>query len=107
MKKEEILQKSKRENLWQDERSKQVEIKSQNYAALIGSFILLIVICWKEFHKLPCNDLKGIFGIQFSLSIIYKYKYNKTENKSYLVSGIMLLFGSSVFLLDFFINGVR
>ncbi|WMJ81750.1 DUF6442 family protein [Clostridium sp. MB40-C1] len=106
MKKEEILEKSKRENLWQDERNKQIEIKSHNYAALIGNVILLVVIFWKQVHKMPYDDLMGILGIQFAVSILYKYK-NKSENKLYLIAGIMMLFAGIVYLVDFFINGVR
>ncbi|MBZ9606330.1 DUF6442 family protein [Clostridium estertheticum] len=105
MKKEEILGKSKRENLWEDERVKQVKIKSENYAASIGNLILVLVTLWKIFHKMPYNDLMAILWIQIAIASLYKYK-NKTENKLYLVGGIMMLFASSVFLLDFFINGV-
>ncbi|MBU3161374.1 hypothetical protein KPL37_16825 [Clostridium frigoris] len=105
MNKEEILEKSKRENLWEDERTKQVTIKSENYAASIGTIILALVTLWKVFHKMPHNDLMAIIGIQIAIASIYKYK-NKTENKLYLVIGIMMLFASIIFLLDFFINGV-
>ncbi|MBU3129810.1 DUF6442 family protein [Clostridium tagluense] len=105
MKKEEILEKSKRENLWEDERSKQVKIKSEEYASQIGNLILALVMLWKMFHKMPYGDLFGIFSIQIAISSLYKYK-NKTESKLYLVIGVMMLFASSVFLLDFFINGI-
>ncbi|MBZ9623173.1 DUF6442 family protein [Clostridium sp. FP2] len=104
MKKEEILEKSKRENLWEDERSKQVKIKSEEYASQIENLILALVMLWKIFHKMPYGDLFGIFFIQIAISSLYKYK-NKTESKLYLVIGVMMLFASSVFLLDFFING--
>jgi hypothetical protein len=57
------------------------------------------------FNKMPYGDLLGIFWIQFAVSNLYKYKY-KTESKLYLVTGIMMLVASSIFLLDFFINGV-
>ncbi|MBU3191564.1 DUF6442 family protein [Clostridium bowmanii] len=106
MKKEEILEKSKSENLWSNERSKDMAINSENYAAKIGMFLLLIIIFWKWAHHIPYNDLASIFFVQFGVSIIYKYK-NKTESKLYLVAGILMLFGSSIFLLDFFVNGVR
>lgn len=105
MKKEEILEKSKHENLWEDERGKQVAIKSENFAASIGDLILILVTLWKIFHKMPYNDLMAILWIQMAIKALYKYK-NKTENKLYLVGGIMMLFASIVFLLNFFINGV-
>ncbi|MCB2362088.1 DUF6442 family protein [Clostridium estertheticum] len=105
MNKEEILAKSKRENLWEDERTKQVTIKSENYAASIGTFILVLVTLWKMYHKMPYSDLISIIWIQIAITSLYKYK-NKTENKLYLVAGIIMLFASIIFLLDFFINGV-
>ncbi|MCY6959861.1 DUF6442 family protein [Clostridium brassicae] len=105
MKKEEILEKSKRENLWQDERNKLISIKSQNYALLIGNAILLVVILWKQIHKMPHGELMGIFGVQFAVSILYKYK-NKPESKLYLIAGIMMLIAGIIYLIDFFINGV-
>lgn len=106
MKKEEILEKSKRENLWEDERSKQVTLKSETKAAEIGNIILIVVIFWKIIHKMPYSDLFGILWIQIAISTLYKYK-NKTEGKLYLFLGIVLLCASIVFLLDFFINGVK
>ncbi|MBX4271508.1 DUF6442 family protein [Clostridium estertheticum] len=105
MNKEEILAKSKRENLWEDERTKQVTIKSENYAASIGTLILVFVTLWKMYHKMPYNDLMAITGIQIAIASLYKYK-NKTENRLYLFTGVMMLFASIIFLLDFFINGV-
>ncbi|MBU3217249.1 DUF6442 family protein (plasmid) [Clostridium estertheticum] len=105
MNKEEILEKSKRENLWEDERTKQVKNKAENYAESIGTFILLFVTLWKMYHKMPHNDLMAIIGIEIAIASLYKYK-NKTEKKLYLVTGVMMLFASIIFLLDFFINGV-
>ncbi|MBU3102019.1 MULTISPECIES: DUF6442 family protein [Clostridium] len=106
MKKEDLLEKSRCENLWNDERNKDVIQKSESFAAKIGNLLLIIVIFWKIFHHMPYNDLASIFFVQFGVSIIYKYK-KKTESKLYLVIGIMLLLGSSLFLLNFFINGCR
>ncbi|MBU3075425.1 DUF6442 family protein [Clostridium estertheticum] len=105
MNKEEILAKSKRENLWEDERTKQVKNKAENYAESIGTLILVLVTLWKMYHKMPYNDLMAIIGIEIAIASLYKYK-NKTENKLYLVTGVMMLFASIIFLLDFFINGV-
>ncbi|MBU3171701.1 DUF6442 family protein [Clostridium estertheticum] len=105
MNKEEILAKSKRENLWEDERTKQVKNKAENYAESIGTLILVLVTLWKMYHKMPYNDLMSIIGIEIAIASLYKYK-NKTENKLYLVTGVMMLFASIIFLLDFFINGV-
>jgi len=104
MKKEEILEKSKSENLWDDERGKHITRKSESFAAKIEILLLLMVILWKQFHDMPYNDLAGIFLVQFGASIIYKYK-NKAESKVYLVAGTMILFAAIGFLLDFFING--
>ncbi|MBU3178484.1 DUF6442 family protein [Clostridium estertheticum] len=106
MNKEEILKKSKHENLWEDERSKQVTIKSEKDAAQIATFIIALVMFWKMYHKMPFNDLFGIIFIQPAITFLYKYK-NKTEGKLYLFFGITLLCVSIIFLLDFFINGAN
>lgn len=104
MNKENILERSRRENKNGDEREKQVDLASYAYGAifLIISFVTLVItkILVKENG---INDI--LFMFEMYISALFLYKYRKLKNKSNLCLFLVWIFASLINLYLFIVRG--
>ena len=58
---EEILERSKRENRNGDERERTVRVQGESFSLIFVFLIGLALIAWKRFHSLPDEDVLVMF----------------------------------------------
>ena len=104
MNKENILEKSRKENKYGDEREKQVDLASYAYGGifLAISFIALVII--KILVKESgINDI--LFMFELYLSALFLYKYKKLRVRFDLVMFLVWIFASLINLYLFIVRG--
>ena len=86
---EEILERSKRENRNGDERERTVRVQGESFSLI---FVFLMgLIAWKRFHSLPDEDVLVMFWTSCAASRIYRL--TQRRNASDIVTlGISLAF---------------
>lgn len=99
MNKDEILARSKKENIYGDEREKEVRIKRDAFSlwglVILGSIIMVM--------KLICSESSAdIISILFCTSgLAFTYEGVKLKRKWTAVSGVVLLLASIYFFCKF------
>lgn len=104
MNKENILERSRKENKNGDEREKQVDLASYAYGAifLIVSFVALVIT--KILVKgNGINDI--LFMFEMYISALFLYKYKKLKTKSNLIWFLVWIFASLINLYLFIVRG--
>ena len=83
MDKNEILEKSRKENNVRDEREKQISSYAQNANLLILMIVGIIIIIFDTIHDI---DISGIMSMFWAGCLgEYIYKYIKTKEKSSII----------------------
>ena len=91
MNKEEILAKSRKENVLQDEMERTVRIEGESFSLIFVFLMGLALIAWKRFHSLPDEDVLVMFWTSCAASRIYRL--TQRRNASDIVTlGISLAF---------------
>lgn len=103
MNKEEILEKSRRENKNRDEMERAVHIEGESFSVLFIFLLGLVLICWKQHHGMPAADVFSMIWISCAANRLYRL----TKRRS--VSDIITLLISLAFLgwnlVQFFTQG--
>ena len=72
MEKQEILEKSRRENRNGDERERTVRIQGESFSLLSVLLVGLVLLVWKRTHGLPDADVLAMFWTAFAASRLYR-----------------------------------
>ncbi|MEK4485409.1 DUF6442 family protein [Psychrobacillus sp. FSL H8-0484] len=101
MNKDEILAKSRKENVYMDEREEKIDSES-GLTGYIGITILLILfIVFKGTMKQPIADILSILTAHLTIVSIYKYR-RIPEKKFFLTTGV--IYGLiTLFLIGFYV----
>lgn len=100
MKKEEILEKSKKTGI--DEREEMIEIGSYNCGLITVLGMLLFFGIWNLVHGVRSYELISIFTAYITTTSFYKYK--KLGAKKLLVSGVLGTIGVIAGTIAFFLG---
>lgn len=101
MKKEEILEKAKKSG--QDERERQIEVKSSSLGAGVVTVVIGIFIIFNLSKGQESRDLLSILLSYWSVQYFYKYK--QLESKMFLILGCIAAIGFAVATASYFIWG--
>lgn len=103
MDKEEILEKSRRENKNRDEMERAVYIEGESFSVLFVFLLGLVLIYWKRYRGLPTADVFSMFW----MSCVANRLYRLTKRRS--ASDVITLLISLAFLVwnlvQFFTQG--
>ena len=100
MNKEEILAKSRKENVLQDEMERTVRIEGESFSLIFVFLMGLALIAWKRFHSLPDEDVLVMFWTSCAASRIYRL--TQRRNASDIVTLLISLAFLGYNLVKFF-----
>ena len=72
MNKEEILAKSRKENVLQDEMERTVRIEGESFSLIFALLMGLILLFWKRAHGLPYEDVMCMFWTACVANRVYR-----------------------------------
>ena len=100
MEKQEILEKSRRENRNGDERERTVRIQGESFSLLFVLLVGLVLLVWKRTHGLPDADVLAMFWTAFAASRLYRLtqRRNTSDVVALLISLAFLIWN----LVQFF-----
>ena len=101
--KEEILERSRKENLRGDERSVNAMMRA-GYIAMIVGGVLCVFLYWLYYYLLN-EDLYGLFIVYSVMWAVFSWvQFYYTRKKAQLVCGILLTVGAVCFLISFILQ---
>lgn len=89
MDREEILEKSRRENREQDEMERTVRTRGESFSLIFALLTGLVLVTWREFHGQPVGDIMVMFWASLLGSRIYRV--TQRRNTSDLVTLVLSL----------------
>ena len=100
MEKQEILEKSRRENRNGDERERTVRIQGESFSLILVLLVGLVLLVWKRTHGLPDADVLAMFWTAFAASRLYRLtqRRNTSDVVALLISLAFLIWN----LVQFF-----
>ena len=100
MEKQEILEKSRRENRNGDERERTVRVQGESFSLLFVLLVGLVLLVWKRTHGLPDADVLAMFWTAFAASRLYRLtqRRNTSDVVTLLISLAFLIWN----LVQFF-----
>lgn len=104
MSKEQILEKSRKENINGDEREKQIDLKSYMYGA-VSLIVSLLILTTIKFLMKEQAIYDILFMFEMYLSSLFLYKYKKTKSTSNLIWFLIWLLISLTNLYLFIVRG--
>ena len=93
MEKQEILEKSRRENRNGDERERTVRIQGESFSLLFVLLVGLVLLVWKRIHGLPDADVLAMFWTAFAANRLYRLTQRRDT------SDVVMLLISLAFLI--------
>ena len=72
MERQEILEKSRRENRNGDERERTIRIEGESFSLLFALLMGLILLVWKRVHSLPDEDVLCMFWTACVANRVYR-----------------------------------
>jgi len=100
VKKEEVLEKSKKTGI--DEREEMIETGSYNWGLITVLGMVLFFGIWNLVHGVRSPELVSIFAGYATTTSIYKYK--KLGENKFLISGILGIIGVILGTIAFFLG---
>ena len=100
MEKQEILEKSRRENRNGDERERTVRVQGESFSLLFVLLVGLVLLVWKRTHGLPDAVVLAMFWTAFAASRLYRLtqRRNTSDVVTLLISLAFLIWN----LVQFF-----
>ena len=100
MEKQEILEKSRRENRSGDERERTVRIQGESFSLLFVLLVGLVLLVWKRTHGLPDADVLAMFWTACVANRLYRLtqRRNTSDVVTLLISLAFLIWN----LVQFF-----
>ena len=103
MNKEEILEKSRKENQGGDERERMLSMKAKSFGAVGMAIMFIILICVNLARKENAYDLFALYFSFFAASDVFQYHLLK--DKKNLYTAICYIFAAVVFMIMFILMG--
>ena len=103
MNKEEILAKSRKENVLQDEMERTVRIEGESFSLLFVFLMGLILLTWKRVHGLPHEDVLTMFWTAGVATRVYRLA--RRRNTSDIVTLLISLAFLAWNLVRYFTQG--
>ena len=103
MNKEEILAKSRKENVLQDEMERTVRIEGESFSLLFALLMGLILLFWKRAHGLPDEDVMCMFWTACVANRVYRLA--RRRNTSDIVTLLISLAFLAWNLVRYFTQG--
>ena len=72
MERQEILEKSRRENRNGDERERTIRIEGESFSLLMALLMGLVLLAWKRAHGLPYEDVMCMFWTACVANRVYR-----------------------------------
>lgn len=91
MDKEKILEKSRKENMRQDEMERTVQVEGESFSLIFVFLVGLVILIYNRLHDLPSSQVLAMFWASCVGSRVYRL----TSEKTFLISSLGL------FLLHF------
>lgn len=88
---EEILERSQRENRNGDEREKAIQIQGESFSLIFIFLLGGVLIWWKRAHGLPAADIQAMFWMSCAASRIYRLAQRR--NLSDIITLVLCLAG--------------
>ena len=100
MEKQEILEKSRRENRNGDERERTVRVQGESFSLLFVLLVGLVLLVWKRTHGLPDADVLAMFWTACVANRLYRLtqRRNTSDVVTLLISLAFLIWN----LVQFF-----
>ena len=100
MEKQEILEKSRRENRNGDERERTVRVQGESFSLLFVLLVGLVLLVWKRTHGLPDADVLAMFWTACVANRLYRLtqRRNTSDVVTLLISLAFLVWN----LVQFF-----
>ena len=100
MEKQEILEKSRRENRNGDERERTVRVQGESFSLLFVLLVGLVLLVWKRTHGLPDADVLAMFWTACVANRLYRLtqRRNTSDVVTMLISLAFLIWN----LVQFF-----
>ena len=100
MEKQEILEKSRRENRNGDERERTVRVQGESFSLVFVLLVGLVLLVWKRTHGLPDADVLAMFWTACAASRLYRLtqRRNTSDVVALLISLAFLIWN----LVQFF-----
>ena len=103
MDKNEILEKSRKENQNQDERERTVRIQGESFSLIFVLGLGLILVTYKMLHGQPVGDILAMFWVSCAGSRIYRLA--QLRRKSDGVTLLICLAFLAYYLVRYFTQG--
>ena len=78
MEKQEILEKSRRENRNGDERERTVRVQGESFSLLLVLLVGLVLLVWERIHGLPDADVLCMFWTACVANRVYRLTQRKS-----------------------------
>ena len=93
MEKQEILEKSRRENRKGDERERTIRVEGESFSLLFALLMGLILLFWKRAHGLPDEDVMCMFWTACVANRVYRLarRRNTSDIVTLLISLAFLI----------------
>ena len=93
MEKQEILEKSRRENRNGDERERTVRVQGESFSLLFVLLVGLVLLVWKRTHGLPDADVLAMFWTACVANRLYRLtqRRNTSDVVTLLISLAFLI----------------
>ena len=100
MERQEILEKSRRENRNGDERERTIRIEGESFSLLFALLMGLILLVWKRVHGLPDEDVLCMFWTACVANRVYRLtrRRNTSDIVTLLISLAFLIWNLVKFL---------
>ena len=89
MEKQEILEKSRRENQKGDERERTIRMEGESFSLLMALLMGLVLLAWKRAHGLPDEDVLCMFWTACVANRVYRLA--RRQNTSDIVTLLISL----------------
>lgn len=103
MDKNEILEKSRKENEEQDEMEQSVQIKGDSFSLSITLFVGILLFSYNRLHGLPSDTIFIMFWTSFFSSRLYRL--TKRKSTSDLITMIISLVILVFYVVKYFTQG--
>ena len=100
MEKDQILEQSRKENQFQDEREKTIRIQGESFSLIFVFLMGIVLLAWKRLHGLPDADVLAMFWTSCVANRVYRL--TRRKNTSDVVTLLISLAFLGYNLVKFF-----
>ena len=103
MDKEKILEKSRKENMRQDEMERTVQVEGESFSLIFVFLVGLVILIYNRLHDLPSSQVLALFWASGVGSRVYRL--TKRKNIADIITGLISLAFRVFCLVRYFTQG--